>query len=130
MQHTETSFEVLENAHGQDHKRIRGLRRTLGKKDLSIDSNCLVRVWSVVRTNGSRSGDKVGAGKAGRKHANQRGCTHDQLVNDTTTNLIHLVNAICPDRLNRPINLGSERSTLRLGHHGRTCTASWTAVPL
>ena len=69
MQHTETSFEVLENAHGQDHKRIKGLRRTLGKKDLSIDSNCLVRVRSVVRTNGSRSGDKVGAGKAGRRRA-------------------------------------------------------------
>ena len=46
MQH---AVEVFGNAHGQDYKRIRGLRRTLGKKNLSINSNCLVRVGEFTR---------------------------------------------------------------------------------
>jgi hypothetical protein len=41
------------------------MRRTLGNKNRSIDSDCLVRVRFIVRTDGSCGGYKVGAGKAG-----------------------------------------------------------------
>lgn len=71
MQPQRDIARVLKNAHGRDYKGIRGVRGSLGKKDLSIDSICLVRVRFVIRANGSRSGDKFGAGKAGRRHVNR-----------------------------------------------------------
>jgi hypothetical protein len=47
------------------------LRRTLGDKNHSVDSDRLARVSFIVHTDGSCIGDKVGTGEAGRRNANR-----------------------------------------------------------
>jgi hypothetical protein len=76
-------IQILEDAHAKGVNRAcivsalgleklnRGrLRLTLADKNRSVDSDCLVRVRFIVRTDGSCSGYKVGASKAGRRNAN------------------------------------------------------------
>jgi hypothetical protein len=50
---------------------MRVLYRTLDKKNRGEDPDRLERVRFVVRSDGSRGGDEVGAREAGRRNANQ-----------------------------------------------------------
>ena len=72
----------------------------MGDKNRSVDSDRLVRVRFIVRTDGSCRGDKVGTGEAEKKRELVRGsCDRGNVA----TSLIPVVTATCPNRLNQPV---------------------------